>query len=1266
MMKMKHIFRQVTQSLSVALFIGFPVAGWSATVSDRPLFIDAVVDHNVMFAVDDSGSMDFEVLAPAVGGYSSVVDGWLFNPSYGTGYYKSDTERPYYRGLRLSNTGESFISFSKRNFYLRSNDYNSQYYDPSEEYKPWPGYNTTEFSNQSITAAKLDPGLTNSLSANLTSSGELGLGSGNIPATLFLKIDEGEIVSQIEEREYLACPNGDVPNPNDPSECGELTTSEECTLRLPFVGCVSWREVQDFEKRSDRAFNARNTELTVLDCSDLDGVNMYSSWRSSGDDSAWVLKKSGGIEIESRKIAFAPDGACLQRLEFKDVGNNKDEIYEALNGVGSVNDFFTRQQVNFANWFSYSRRRHQVIRSAIAQSVLGLEDLNMGIFWFHNRRDMSGKLYNTEAEGKIDTFLSEHYSRFGGGEWKGGATPTREALQHAGKEYGKAEVRKTLECRRNFTLLFTDGYANKPSITIDAANADSEADAPFANSYSGTLGDIAYYYGQALWEGGKKVTGGRLRLPEECSIANLKKPWMDCNEEIHMNTYAVALGIEGQKFAGKGYEKVIDAHLNPPTWNEAAMGFGSSSDKSAQIDDLYHSAVNGKGEYYNAKSSAALVKALQSAMDDIGAQLGSGSNVSFNTTSLRSGGYIYSAQFTSKIWTGTLRAEAIDKNGVITSRKWDAAPLLDARDLTKKPRRIITFNGGGVDFEWDELSNTQQLDLKAGGSAELGIKRISYLRGNDDDTIAEGGGFRDRGSRLGAIINSSPVYVGEPNKIWPDDSRFGKTAYSTYKSSNKSRTDVVYVGANDGMLHGFDAQTGEEVIAYIPDFLYSTEVQKGLSALTVPDLDYQSYVDLPLNTSDVYVNDAWRSIVIGGSRGGKPGLFALDVTDPSIFASGDASAITMWEFTDENLGNMTDAVQIVLLKWGEGDYRWSAVFSNGYDAPSEQSGLFILDIANPTEHKRFISLGEGKGLSSVRLVDHLDGDGNPNSDGIADRAYAGDLDGNLWVFDLTGGSESWTKADSFNSLFIAKDADGVVQPITAQPDIARNSFDSTLTDPNLLVFFGTGKYLEAADIPQKEDASDAKSQTFYGISDRGKNVNASGIALGRGDLVERTFTGGLIDVVGEDKKVPVRKTDGKALEDWSKEFGWYVDLPGGGERVVEPPRVRGEYIVFSSTIPTGGDPCGGGGSSFLTALQLDGSTDSTKAIIDVNNDGELKEEDEGWAGVYYGKGIITSFALIDNLVLTSDSGARKSTYLTNFGGGQNAAGRIGWTELVDF
>ncbi|TVT35890.1 pilus assembly protein [Marinobacter vinifirmus] len=1229
-MKMKQFLKQVTQSLSVALFIGFPVAGWSATVSDRPLFIDSAVDHNLMFVVDDSGSMDFEVLAPKVGVAGAVSNGWLFNPRK----ENKTMERPYVYGLRMDDTRADLHPYNKMNYYLRSADYNLQYYDPSTEYRPWPSTPSNSFGNAKPSEALLDAGLEKSVTVDLQQAGALGLPSDVIPATFYVGLGEGTV-----SRSGLSCPA-------DYQWSG--ASCRKCNLSV-FGVCFSW----DYEGPIQVAESQS--------CGAIKG-NWYSDWHDKSSRLAYTFTNSSGATLDA---GFAPDGSCIQKVE---LSSDHRSLVESITG-----DSLENQLQNFANWFSYYRKRHQAIRGAIAESVTDLEKMNLGVFWINDRRDMANKLYLPDKEYRLseavktgrDIFLDEHYGKFGGGAWNSGNTPNRAALQHAGQQYNKTSVRGTLECKKNFTLLFTDGFSNNHPNKTDAGNADQAAGEPFQNStHSDTLGDIAYYYYQGLRTNKKITPGGAMRLPVQCGTA-AEKPWMDCNSDFHMNTYTVALGMEGQNFAGLTHSKVIDAHNNPPNWGSSSIG---GSGNTAQIDDLYHAAVNGKGEYYDARSTTELIQALKSAIKDVQQQLGSGSNLSFNTTSLRSGGYIFAAEFMSQAWTGTLRAGAVDKDGNITDWVWDAAAVLNARDLTTDPRLILTYNNGaGTEFAWsDALNGAPKNDLKGGGTDTLGEARLDYIKGLD----VQGSGdvtFKERLSRLGAIINSSPIYVGEPGFVWPDTSIFGDTAYSSFKSAKKTKTrqKVVYIGANDGMLHGFDAGTGDEVLAYIPGFLYSDEAGEGLSALTDPSAEYQSYVDLPLNMSDVFIDGEWKTVLIGGSRGATPGIFALDVTDPAEFSAANAADTVLWEFSgDPNLGNMTEAIQIALLDWGEGDYRWSAVFSNGYSSESDwKNGLFVVDIENPANYE-FIQLGDGSGLSPARLVDFLDTNGDPNSDGIADRAYAGDLEGRLWAIDLTGGSENWGAAYGDKPLYVAEDSSNRVQPITAQPDVARNTFKSDLPDPNLLVFFGTGKYLEAGDIPQKENASDALPQSFYGINDRGTRLDASGSDLSRDDLTNRVVTTGTVSVEGENDR-SVRKTDGAEM-DWSSKYGWYVDLPLNGERVVESARVRGEYIVFTSTIPTGGDPCGGGGSSFVTALKLDGSTDADEAVIDVNNDGKLDDTDKGWAGFFYGGGIVTSFALIDDVLMTSDSGAKKQATLTNFGGGTNATGRIGWTELVDF
>lgn len=1228
-MNIKDIFRQGLKSSLVAMFVAWPTIGWSATVADRPLFIDAAVDHNLMFVVDDSGSMDFEVIAPAIGSNRSVGEGYIFDPGYNSSKY-SDGRR------LLSKSSYGHYSLNSRYYYyLHSADYNLQYYDPRAVYLPWPSTTSNTFSDSSITSAKLDGGLSNSNSHNLLTDGALGVGSGNIPATFFVKNSTYDVFELVDTGNYEPCPTGWNPSSRYPGYCYKRD---------------SYGNVVYTDQPMDKVY----AENKLFSCGDNGKSNEYVAWAQGSK--SYLVKDPSGNEIDFRKFGFAPDGECLQRIELANTSENKDELFDALGNAGkSKEQLILEQQKNFANWFTYYRRRHQVIRGAIAESVKDLEGMNYGIFWFHNRRDMSGEMYSADSSTGLASFLGDNYDRFGDGNWDGGGTPARLALQNAGQQYAKTAVRGTLECRKNFTLLFTDGFANNHPKSTDAGNADGNAPAPFGDkSNSNTLADIAYYYYQGLRNNGSLIPGGEVRIPAECGTG-AQTDLMDCNTDYHMNTYTVALGMRGEKYAGKTHFKVEDAHKSPPDWSSLSL----SNEGVEQIDDLYHAAVNGKGEYYDAKSTTELIKALGKAIDDVKQQTGSGSNVSFNTSSLKSGGYIFSAQFTSKTWVGTLKAEAIDKDGVVTSQKWDAATILDARDLQSDPRLILTNNGSGVTFDWANLTASQKSDLKAGGSDALGQARLSFIKGNKV-TSAEGVTFRDRKSRLGAIINSAPVYVGEPNRIWPDKTMFGATPYSAFKTSMKARTKAVYVGANDGMLHGFDADTGKELLAYIPSFLYSTNANKGLSALTDPNLDFQSYVDLPLNTSDVYVDGAWRSIVIGGSRGATPGIFALDVTDPSNFSAANAGSTVMWEFSgNSNLGNMTEAVQIALLKWADGDYRWSAVFSNGYGAPSGKNGLFVLDIANPGNYE-FIEVASGGGLSAPRLVDFMDASGDPNSDGVADRVYAGDLEGRLWAIDLSGGRSSWDVLYNGDPLFVAKDNLGNAQPITTQPDIARNTYKKDLSDPNLLVFFGTGKYLDASDIPAAGATS--QTQTFYGISDRGTAVDGNGNALARDDLAQRTITSGSVTVDGEQR--PVRKTDGATL-DWATKFGWYVDLPSSGERLSEAPVVRGDYVVFASTIPVGGDPCGGGGSSFLTALQLDGSTDSSKSIIDVNNDGKLDGDDQGWAGVYYGDGIITGLSFIDNLLIAPDTAANKTPFLTDFGAGLSGTRRVGWHELID-
>jgi len=327
-MKMNPFFRQGLKSGLVAMFIAAPATGWSASVTDRPLFIDAAVDHNLMFVVDDSGSMDYEVIAPEVGVASAFDSGYIFYPGDESGSYGNG--RQYKTGKRL--VSNNFRNFEKRYYYLRSPGYNLQYYDPNVDYSPWPSTSSRTFTNASITNAELDPGLTNTLSFDLTKKGELGLGNDDVPATVFVPNKTAEVFDV--SASYQACA----------SEWDGITNNGYCYKQDQVRVCGRWGcywDTQTTYANSPQPILASETKL--FSCL-KPASNEYDDWRN--ENKTYLFKAPSGSQIPARNMGFAPDGTCIQRLELvADAGGlNKTDVYAALGGEGSVDDFFADQQ----------------------------------------------------------------------------------------------------------------------------------------------------------------------------------------------------------------------------------------------------------------------------------------------------------------------------------------------------------------------------------------------------------------------------------------------------------------------------------------------------------------------------------------------------------------------------------------------------------------------------------------------------------------------------------------------------------------------------------------------------------------------------------------------------------------------------------------------------------------------------------------------------------------------------------------------------------
>jgi type IV pilus assembly protein PilY1 len=654
---------------------------------------------------------------------------------------------------------------------------------------------------------------------------------------------------------------------------------------------------------------------------------------------------------------------------------------------------------------------------------------------------------------------------------------------------------------------------------------------------------------------------------------------------------------------------------------------------------------------------------LGTIFSDIIAKTGSAAAVATNTANLKVDNYIFQAKFDPVGWSGQLLSLRLDTSGstVTTTQKWDAAPKLDA--LLPASRVILTKNTtDGVSFEWVNLTASQQtlLDTNEFGSNDgLGSLRLDYLRGVTTNEGTASGQFRKRNasavdsSILGDIVNSGPLFVGAPSAGYSDVDQPG---YAAFRARYLSRKPVVYVGANDGMLHGFDAELdssgnpvstgGDEVIAYVPSKVFGS-----LSQLTSQTYNnnHRYMVDGTPMSADVYLpsltgttTDKWRTVLIGNMNSGGKGYFALDITNPNLtgmtaptFTTGNAAGLLLWEFSDaddpdmgyaynlppQNSGN-SQAKQIVRLQDGD----WAAVVGNGYNSTSGQAVLYLLKIEKGIDGswttsgdyiKKVVNVGPNNGLSTPVPYDS-------DGDGMVDVVYAGDLLGNMWRIDIS------TPSIPVSSLLFSS---GTTKPITTPPEVFSNPLGGNM------VLFGTGKYLEVT------DSATTATQTIYGVRDDG-----SGTAVPVSKLQVQTMSG-------------TDRTISNAPIDWTTQKGWYLDL-SSGERLTGVPKLVNGNFFFNTLIPSTA-LCTPGGTGWLMAIDGLTGTQPSVPVFDNNNDGVF---DSGVGGINIGAAIGgTTFirgaaGSSVGLGIASLTSGTLATPRINFG--SLSSGRVNWREIL--
>lgn len=792
-----------------------------------------------------------------------------------------------------------------------------------------------------------------------------------------------------------------------------------------------------------------------------------------------------------------------------------------------------------------------------------------------------------------------------------------------------------------------------PSTKVETGRIETEGS---VGGSSDNLADIAMYYYQTDLRTSAlgNCTGA---LGEDVCTNNVFIGGNDNNLQQHMTTFTLGLGASGWMNYSSSYltdttgdyvavKLGSTASSTVCTWqtsgtvcNWPVPGMSGSNGLIANIDDLWHAAVNGRGAYFSATDPASLASGLSNALAGINARKGSAAAAATSTLNPVAGNnYAYVASYTTVAWKGNLEARGIntDTGEVNENAVWCAenvvagtcaAPgtvvaeasgdtttyycvtpdsvicnegTLDGTDCkvpvatactgtmnavvsdTSDTRTIKTANSSAtslVDFTYANLTATQQAYFGAAHIGTLsqwssldaaqkttasGSNLVNYLRGQygyEDRTANPviDRLYRYREAVLGDALESQPAFIGKPVFGYP------YPGYGAYKTAQTNRAGTVYMGANDGMMHAFAADTGIERWAYVPSMVVPNMWKL---ADTNYAASHRNFVNGSPITSDVCTADCsdggaavWKTILVAGLNGGGRGYYALDITVP------DSPAL-LWEFTPATggTGSVTDDDlgysfgQPIITRKADGT--WVVLVTSGHNNVSPGNGegyLYVLNAATGAIISKIATnVGSTTTPSGLAKISAWNDEPAGNQAGYV---YGGDLLGNIWRFDINSDVAATPSdgeiGDGDVLLFATlKDPSGVAQPVTTTPVLGKIA-------GKRVVFVGTGKYLETGDL------TTTQVQTQYAIKD--DNATAT-LVNPRSSLVQQTLS-------NNPDGTATRLTSGNAVNFYTGR-GWYVDFPDGGERVnIDSKLVEGTLLV--PTIVPSNTVCSPGGYGWL-------------------------------------------------------------------------------------
>lgn len=1172
--------------------IGSGVVMAQVNIADAPLFLTSSIDPNIMFILDDSGSMHAEVM-PDDYMYTNLSStgtsaGWVFwaypraTLVYGGSDYNNNVASFQDDAGAANNTERAFARL------FRSPQVNTVYYNPAITYTPWVNADGSLMDPADPAAAYHNPRRT-------------ARGTRDLTAT------------NTQNARWVYCSS---------SAC---TSTNDATVSRSF-----WPAVY-FTHTGGSIWNHTNYTKT---------------------------------EIRSTIATYTGEGRT-----------NRTDCAQASLGICTYDE----EIQNFANWYQYYRSRILSARAGIGRAFVDQSDRMRVGFGAINKGStaVDGVNTGTVIQGvrrfsgtNRDGFFANLYDHLIPNQ----GTPLRTALDDAGQYFSRTDnegpwgerpgfndTTPHLECRQSYTILMTDGYwsggsGNRASTAGARLNVDGTdgavisapdgstfqyvAGPPYSDSYSNTLADVAMYY----WS--------RDLRPD---LANrvFTSPQNEAFWQ-HMVTFGVGLGVTGSIAPATAWAAVETG--SAIAWPDTSETVGNCSGAAcaARLDDLLHAAVNSRGGFFSASDPETFARELSDVLTNIVSRVeAAGTAAATSSAVLQTDTLLYTASFRSTDWSGTLVAREVQPSGALGVLKFDTEQRLNTTPAADRNIFTLKDDGTGIALNWTLLGDDQQdaLDVNPSATATTatGADRIQWLRG------VEHAGLRGRTEsgitrKIGSLIGSDPQFMFRRDF---GSSRLPGTegsSYRTFRDSTayKQRPDVIFVGSNGGMLHAFHAGTpfiddpndlntppakimdpdgGKELFAYVPSELLlpragSSDTHAQINELMIPEYDHRYFVDGTATWRDAYVSGSWKTVLVGTMGAGGRTVFALDVTDPESFSTSKI----MWEFGYADVD--CDAGVTACREVGYGisqpsiarltNGTWAAIFGNGYNSASHQAKLFIVELATG-ELINMIDTGVGDAASPNGLAPAAVTvwPADPNSPFSVTRAYAGDLQGNMWRFDLTGSM-------GYARLFSATDSGGAAQPITARPTLAPYPGDSG----KVIVTFGTGSFFRAT------DNNTTQTQSLYGVFD----TTAGQSNLARSDLQSQTIvTNGTAVTLGtapNQRTYPAGTLRTLSSNAITTQQGWVVNLPATGERAISeatfPSSLIRTRVRFSTMVPNQ-DPCSSGREGFLMDFDLLTGGAYASSVFDLTGDGVFDSSDFWNGQVVSGLGGVVSGERITNL-----------------------------------